>query len=532
MLFRSLANNSDYYTIRAEARDAGGNPIAGLAPSRLAVANGDPLNMTIINPADDSDTYGVLVFKARASQQGVKTIEVYLDGERLQTSERRTYLELAFVTNPVDAGRSVAEIDGAAIAAADGNSEIKLKIFVRDAANGPISGLGFQSFGFKARNMKSGAYETLDITPQANFYNSADYSYNFSLKTTKAAMFEIEATVASDQSSYVLASKPAATFNPGPASQMINLNGADIYSKVAEKSLTLLNVTVVDAYNNPVNSAAVDFSMVSAPEGAQQMAVEKTSTVYTDDNGMATTSVTLGTRTGLYIFKAESFGLNGSPVYFSAYATPGPAARYELRNVPLEVTQAQPIKQIELAVYDYYGNVKYDCSDAIYLSSSDQSAVLPYGAIGTPYIFSPSDNGRKVFNEGILFLSVSAATTLSVKKVTAVSPLETTSAPILVTKMQQSQTSNFFTGSFFVPGSSNHVLIMVKSKLDLISPPEVNVSFDGGTPAAYQMSNTSKARVYYKVVEAKAKPLKAEVKVFGQAAGSGDYLFSEEVFNY
>ncbi|HBC74806.1 MAG: hypothetical protein A2008_00595 [Candidatus Wallbacteria bacterium GWC2_49_35] len=529
---RVLANNSDFYTVRVEARDAGGNPIAGVSPARLSISNGDPLNTTIINPADDSDTFGVLVFKARASQQGVKTIEVYLDGARLQTSERRTYLELAFVTNPLDADRSVAEVDGTAIAAADGNSEIRLKIFVRDAANGPISGLGFQSFGFKAKNMKNAAYETLDISPQSTFYSSGDYSYNFSLKTTKAAMFEISVTVVSDQSSYALASKPAVTFNPGPASQMINLNGADIYSKVAERSLSLLNITVVDAYNNPVNSAAVDFSMVSAPEGAQQMAVEKTSTVYTDDNGLATTGVTLGTRTGLYIFKAESFGLNGSPVYFSAYATPGTAARYELRNVPVEVTQAQPIKQIEVAVYDFYDNLKYDCSDAIYLSSSDQSAVLPYGAISTPYIFSPSDNGRKVFNEGILFLSVSAAATLSVKKVTAVSPLEATSAPIQVSKMQQSQTSNFFTGTFFVPGSSNHLLIMVKSKSDLVSPPEVNVSFDGGAPSAYAMSNTSKARVYYKVVEAKTKPLKADVKVFGQSAGSGDYLFSEETFNY
>ena len=75
-------------------------------------------------------------------------------------------------------------------------------------------------------------------------------------------------------------------------------------------------------------------------------------------------------------------------------------------------------------------------------------------------------------------------------------------------------------------------MIMAKSKSELISPPELNVSFDGGPPSAVTMNNTSKARVYYKVVEIKAKPLKADIKIFAQSSVSGDYLFSEEVFNY
>jgi immune inhibitor A len=527
-----LANNSDFYTVKVEARDAKSNPVSGVSPSRLAVNNGDPINVSITYPADDSDTYGVMLFKVKASQQGVKTLEVYIDGERIQTNDRKNFIELAFVTNPVDTGRSYAEVDGALSAPADGNSEIRLKIFVRDTANAPISGLNFQSFQMKFKNIKTGGYETMDLAQRPIFYDQADYSYNFSVKTTKASAFEVETTVVSDQTNYKLGVRPLITFTSGPASQMLNLNGADIYSRVAERSLTLLNISVVDAFNNPVHSAAVDFSLISAPEGAQHMSVEKSSTVYTDDNGMATTSITLGTVTGLYVFKAESFGLNGSPVYFSAYATPGTAASYELRNIPVELMQAQPIKQIELAVYDSYGNLKYDCADAIYLLSSDKSAVLPYNSIDTPYIFSAGDNGRKVFNEGLLFLTVSSSTTLTVKKVTSVSPLESTSPPMRVVKMQQQQTSNFFIGSFFVPGSSNHVMIMAKSKSELISPPELNISFDGGPPSAMTMNNTSKARVYYKVVEVKAKPLKADVKIFAQSSGSGDYLFSEEVFNY
>ncbi len=527
-----LANNSDYYTVKVEARDAKSNPISGVSPARLAINNGDPINVSVTYPADESDTYGVMLFKVKASQQGVKTLEVYIDGERIQTNDRKNFIELAFVTNPVDAGKSYAEVDGALSAPADGNSEIRLKLFVRDTANAPISGLNFQSFQLKFKNTKTNGYETLDLTQRPLFYDPADFSYNFSVKTTKAAAFEVETTVISDQTNYALSSRPLITFTSGPASQMLNLNGADIYSRVAEKSLTLLNISVVDAYNNPVHSAAVDFSLISAPEGAQHMSVEKSSTVYTDENGMATTSVTLGTKTGLYVFKAESFGLNGSPVYFTAYATPGTAASYELRNIPVELMQAQPVKQIELAVYDSYGNLKYDCADAVYLLSSDKSAVLPYNSIESPYIFSASDNGRKVFNEGLLFLTVSPSTTLTVKKVTSVSPLEVTSPPMRIVKMQQQQTDNFFIGSFFVPGSSNHIMIMAKSKSELISPPELNISFDGGPPASVTMNNTSKARVYYKVVEIKAKPLKADIKIFAQSSVSGDYLFSEKVFNY
>ncbi len=97
--------------------------------------------------------------------------------------------------------------------------------------------------------------------------------------------------------------------------------------------------------------------------------------------------------------------------------------------------------------------------------------------------------------------------------------------------MQEPQTGNFYAGSFFVPGASNHVLIMVKSRTELKSAPELNISFDGGTPSKLIMNNASKARVYYRTVEVKARPIKADVKIFGQNS-NGEYLFTEKTFNY
>lgn len=81
-------------------------------------------------------------------------------------------------------------------------------------------------------------------------------------------------------------------------------------------------VVVNDSRGNPVDSAAVTFAIATIPSGAtgQQLSVVNT---VTDSLGRASTILTLGSRTGLYVVHATVNGVAGAPIQFSANAVAG-----------------------------------------------------------------------------------------------------------------------------------------------------------------------------------------------------------------
>lgn len=103
---------------------------------------------------------------------------------------------------------------------------------------------------------------------------------------------------------------------PGPASQM-SLSGGDNQTALADTPLGLpFSVTVADAFDNGVKAVDVGWSVTS---GSGNLA---SATSTTDAGGSATNTYTLGRFAVVETIEASVGGLSGSPVGFSATATP------------------------------------------------------------------------------------------------------------------------------------------------------------------------------------------------------------------
>ena len=81
-------------------------------------------------------------------------------------------------------------------------------------------------------------------------------------------------------------------------------------------------VRVTDASGNPVSGVSVSYAIAAAPPGATGQSLSVTSTL-TDANGLAATTLTMGSLAGSYSVTAISAGLTGSPLTFSAFVASG-----------------------------------------------------------------------------------------------------------------------------------------------------------------------------------------------------------------
>ena len=123
----------------------------------------------------------------------------------------------------------------------------------------------------------------------------------------------------------VLSGATSAGFNiTNAAAASIALFSGDAQTGTVTTSLgSPLVVLITDHFGNPVPGVAVTFSSGSTPAGATGQSVG-TSSATTGLDGKASSTATLGTKAGGYTFQAASAGLTGSPVTFSATATPRP----------------------------------------------------------------------------------------------------------------------------------------------------------------------------------------------------------------
>ncbi len=108
-----------------------------------------------------------------------------------------------------------------------------------------------------------------------------------------------------------------ATATPGSAASLAAARGNN-QSKPPRATLdTALVVRVLDAGNNPVPGVAVGFAITAAPAGATGQGLSVTSAV-TNEDGEASTVLTLGDRVGMYTVTASVEGV--ASVSFSAQA--------------------------------------------------------------------------------------------------------------------------------------------------------------------------------------------------------------------
>ncbi|MFP4083258.1 MAG: Ig-like domain-containing protein, partial [Candidatus Aminicenantes bacterium] len=112
---------------------------------------------------------------------------------------------------------------------------------------------------------------------------------------------------------------------------------------------------VTDDLGNPVSGITVIWEISQTPAGASGQSLSETSTT-TDSDGEASSTLTLGDRSGVYTVEASSSGLSGSPLTFTA--TTGSSfflkeQRFHMFSIPYQFMDGNAEKVLgDLGPYD------------------------------------------------------------------------------------------------------------------------------------------------------------------------------------
>jgi lysophospholipase L1-like esterase len=182
---------------------------------------------------------------------------------------------------------------------ADGVSECNVKVFVLD------------SFGNPVRNVSVTIQVSGETITFPNVSTDAQGNASFKFTSTRAG----RKTVSLKSGGQVIGRSASVEFTP-LAAQQINLIAGQAQTGNINTALPkLLAVQVVDQFNNGVPDHPVEF-FVDAGSGR----LLKPSPVFTDSTGVASVTYVLGGAAGENSIRAESNGLNNSPIIFVATA--------------------------------------------------------------------------------------------------------------------------------------------------------------------------------------------------------------------
>ncbi len=90
-------------------------------------------------------------------------------------------------------------------------------------------------------------------------------------------------------------------------------------------------ITVTDLGGNPVSGSSVEWSVSSTPSGAVGYSLSDSNTI-SDSNGVTSTVLTLGNKSGTYVVTANAMGALSGPVTFTATANVGVATNIALTS--------------------------------------------------------------------------------------------------------------------------------------------------------------------------------------------------------
>lgn len=148
----------------------------------------------------------------------------------------------------------------------------------------------------------------------------------------------------------------------GAAANLAKTSG-DAQSAVTKSVLSPFVVTVTDANSNPVSGTSVSFEILSAPGSSSGQSIS-TASATTGTDGKASTTLTLGNKSGTYTVRATSSGLTGSPADFSANALPGTATQLVFGQQPTNAgTGAAISPAVTVRILDADGNLTDDTRD-------------------------------------------------------------------------------------------------------------------------------------------------------------------------
>ncbi len=168
---------------------------------------------------------------------------------------------------------------------------------------------------------------------------------------------------------------------------------ADPTSVVADGvSTSTITATVTDQQSRPVaDGTVVTFttSLGSLPASPY---------IATTSNGVATAVLTVGTSTGQAIVTADAGTAQGQT---TVQFRPGALAYFDLSGYPLLVTSGSSFSGVVVTARDANGNVKTDYTGAVYFTSTDIQASLPF-TVGNTFSFTVGDAGQHSFAESFV----------------------------------------------------------------------------------------------------------------------------------
>lgn len=142
-----------------------------------------------------------------------------------------------------------------------------------------------------------------------------------------------------------------------------------------------LSVRVMDRFGNAIKNMGVIFQISSFPANSKDYSLSSNSGL-TDDNGICSTSLTLGTKTGTYTVTASLNAGLVNPVNFYGNAIAAPLSTLSITPMLAVIPRgAQQIFQV--AGFDQYGNT-------VTLGAVDWSVVSGGGTIDSNGIFTAS----------------------------------------------------------------------------------------------------------------------------------------------
>lgn len=118
---------------------------------------------------------------------------------------------------------------------------------------------------------------------------------------------------------------------------------------------TSLSVKAIDLYGNPIPNVNLTFLIAAYPPGSTGQALGSSGAT-TNLSGVASTSITLGRKTGTYIITARINSLNSQEITIFANAIPGPTATVRVSPL-ISIIPKGASQQFVATLMDQYENV-------------------------------------------------------------------------------------------------------------------------------------------------------------------------------
>ncbi|MGJ1388424.1 Ig-like domain-containing protein [Sphingobacterium spiritivorum] len=286
----ATANGVDKNILEATIVDAFDNPIAAatVAFGYTDLADGQVKAVNIV-----TDALGKSVLELTSTKIGAVDVSALVAGTAISGSPQT----VTFVAGPVDYGKSKLVItkDGATANGVDKNI---LEATIVDAFDNPIAGATVD-FGYT--DLTDGLAKTANIVTGANGKSVLE------LTSTKIGAVTVSAGVAGTA---ISGSPQTVTFVAGPVdygkSKLVIIKDGATANGVDKN---ILEATIVDAFDNPIAGATVDFGYTDLTDG-----LAKTANIVTGANGKSVLELT-STKIGAVTVSAGVAGtaISGSP---------------------------------------------------------------------------------------------------------------------------------------------------------------------------------------------------------------------------